>query len=174
MIILFVLQNISERNINPLQALTIFEQYHISHSYGKTICRRCREAVATHINYENISKHEKAFEWINYVFSRDDDTDDVQSDHDSEAFVPNCSPDNDIQSVTNIKKKKRELLQQYLSLCGSNKEIKSSSCYDKLNKQSKANFLSSARHLIGHILEFLAPYHSADLQKDLFMSQKGN
>ena len=158
-----MLQNISERNINPVQALTIFEQYHISHSYGKTICRRCRETVATPADIEKISKHEKAFEWINYAVLSDDDTDDNRSDDSNEVFVSSSSPNSDIQSATSTKKKKRELLQQYLSLCGSNKEVKTTVSYDKLNNLSKANFLTHARHLIQHILEFLAPYHSSDL-----------
>ncbi|CAF1277391.1 unnamed protein product [Rotaria sordida] len=165
--------NTSERNINADQALTIYEKFHIRHSYGKTICARCRFLLTTYSNIDNIQHHKEAFEWINdIVTSEDNSTTDDESDDSYEEPQFNTSPYSHIQSTSNLDKKKRELLNEFLHLCGSNKQIKITNSYHSLQKQSKANFLSCARNLITHIFEFLARNESDDVQQDLFPFDK--
>jgi hypothetical protein len=120
----------------------------------------------------NIQHHKEAFELINNFVVNDDDSFDDQSD-DSYEPEENVVPNNDIQSTANLHKKKRELLNTFLHLCGSDKQIKITNSYNKLQKQSKANFLSSTRHLMQHILEFLASTDSTDVRRDLFMVDNG-
>ena len=45
-----IFQNVSTRNINPVQALVVFEHFHLRHSYGKTICHPCRNSAIGHID----------------------------------------------------------------------------------------------------------------------------
>ena len=68
-----IVQNVSTRNINPVQALFVFEHFHLRHSYGKTICHSCRNFVIEHIDAAKVKQHEKAFEWL--ADSDDEDKD---------------------------------------------------------------------------------------------------
>ncbi len=157
-----------------MQALTIFEKYNIRYSYGKTICILCRKSLATYSDVEHIQRHQRAFEWINVGVANVDESSDDQLDDDYKDPVFCSSPNSNSQSITNINEKKRELLNEYLSLCGSHKKIKTTNSYHNLQKQSKANFLASVRTLIHHIFDFLAPNESSDVQQALFRNKNGN
>lgn len=163
------LKNASDRNINSIQALTISEKFHIPHSYGKTVCRRCRQLVQTHVDFQKIEYHKKAFEWIDDVALNDDDSDDNDSEEMYDELQSRSSQISSIGLTRDLYKKKRELLNQYLYLCGSNKKIKTTNAYYKLQKKSKANFLASVRNLIEHILEFLAGNESTVVEREAFI-----
>ncbi|CAF3133213.1 unnamed protein product [Rotaria sp. Silwood2] len=166
--------NVSERNINPIQALTIFEQFNIPHYYRKAICGSCRKSLTAHNDIDKIVKHKKAFEWLADAAFNDNDTNDTQSHDSYEEYLLNSSPNSGIEATLNLNKKKRELLNEFLYLCGSKVEIRTTNAYHKLQKQSRANFLASARNLIQHIMKFLAQDDSNDVKQDLFFFENGN
>lgn len=72
-----------------------------------------------------------------------------------------------------LRKKKREALIRYLELCGSDSVIKTTGSYHRLQPQSKANFLLSARTLIRSVIESLAPNDSIQVRQELFVGTKG-
>ena len=166
-------QNISERNINIAQALAIHDNFHFRHSYGKPICSRCRQSLKIHYNLDNIRRHEEAFELINIISSSDESSTDDRSDDVYVEPKSNFSPHDYFQSTATSDNRKRELLHQFLNLCGSDKSVKIAHSYHSLRKQSKANFLSSARNLIQHVLEFLARDDWYDVRQEL-LTNNGN
>lgn len=169
-----MVQNASMININSKQALTISKHFQIRHSYGKPICRSCRDSLTRHTEIAEIERHEKAFEWLSNITNSDDeDATDEHESHDSykqsQIYSPMSGVDNGAFAV---QKKKRETLNLYLQLCGSNKLVKTTGSYHKLQAQSKANFLGHARVLIQSIIEFLAPNNYSQLRRDLFGGDK--
>lgn len=154
--------------------MTIFEKFNIPNSYGKTICCCCRQSLTMYTDVKKIEKHKKAFEWLTDIAHSDNHTDDTQSYKSYEPFSSNSSPNSDFESTANLDKKKRELLNEFLYLCGSKNEIKTTNAYHKLKKQSKANFLASGRNLIQHIMKFLAQDDANDVRQDLFSIENGN
>ena len=111
---------------------------------------------------------------MDIAVSDDDESFDDKSDVTYKPPMLDLLVNNDIESTTNLNKEKRYLLNEFLRLCGSNKEIKITNSYDTLQKQSKANFIGSARHLIHHIIDFLSSNKSINAQRDILMVNNGN
>ena len=155
--------------------MTIYESFGFHHSYGKTICSTCRHLVSTHSNANSIAKHESIFKWaLNCEISDDEYEDDSTSDL-YEYPMMHSSPESvDCNSAIELHKEKRSVLNQFLRLCGSQKVVRTTHNYNDLKSQSKANFLTSARHLFQHIIQFLVTENSSDFADELFSSNDGN
>ena len=168
----------STRNINPVQALFVFEHFHLRHSYGKTICHSCRNFVIEHIDAAKVKQHEKAFEWLADIADSDDEDKDNYKVSDSSyisspSVASISSSSKEDKNSLDVRRKKREALNRFLELCGSNKVVKTTGSYQKLQAQSKANFFLSTRTLIQSILDFLAEDDSPQLRRELVRDAKG-
>lgn len=149
------------------------EKVHVRRSYGRPICRRCRSSLTDLMDPLSIKRHHQAFEQLKNTIEQDDEVEDRMSDDDYIASVLSSSSSSDAEELIDTTEEKRNLLKKFLILCDSKHHVKTTTAYHQLKKQSKANFLSSTRHLLRHIIDFLAPHNFDEVWQDLIIDNPG-
>ena len=126
------------------------------------------------MNISSIERYRRAIESLSANIADGDQSDDHLSDDEYIEPVLNGSPMSDDEAPRSVENEKRNLLNQFLVLCDSKRRVKTTSCYHRLQQQSKSNFLSSARHLLRHLVEFLAPTDADEVWQDLILQRESD
>lgn len=130
------------RYVIATQAITLFKSFRMRNSYGKLICRDCREKVAERSDITRFYQHQNAFLCI--------------FDPDFECCTENASESSDIDYEplvddlpnAEIINEKIKTLNDILSLCGSKKKVTITNCYEGLSHRVKLRYRGLVRFIV--------------------------
>ncbi|CAF1387157.1 unnamed protein product [Adineta steineri] len=86
------------QNIAASIALTLCEELHFRHLYGKLICRRCREAVMKRMDPIKISNHQSAFQRLDALIWSDVESEESTGDTEFHYSPTSITPTSSIYS----------------------------------------------------------------------------
>ncbi|CAF1206742.1 unnamed protein product [Adineta ricciae] len=158
------------QNIGAFIALTLYEELHFQYSYGKLICRRCREAVMKRTDPIKISNHMSAFHWLDTIVWSDEESEESTNDKDFHYSPVSITPTSSVFSGQNDKSK-RAALQNFIQLMHPDRSGRSllvTHSYNELTKGAQKNFLCSTKAVIDIVLEFLAGSNANEVRTKLF------
>ena len=141
----------SLRNITIAQSITLFEVFRVKHSYGKLICRQCRDEVVKKQQLGKIDLHIDAFACV----------------LDSESFCCKKNKDPDYQPFFDSQvvdgedenekvKEQREVLNKLLDVFRSRKRILCTESYKSLSHRVKLRYINMTKFLLTSITSFIA------------------
>ena len=148
------------RHVTVNQALILFEAFGVRNSYGKLICRDCREKISKQVNVNSEELHKEAFEC---VFDEDSIccVDDLMNDKDLDYVPPPDVLSNELKL-----KEQRVILNSFLTTCGSNKRVYIIEAYSDLSHRVQLRYVNLLKFIVRSVANIMAPYDASELLQD--------